>query len=296
MISADTLSPGQLAALLAFHADAGVEWLMEEAPVDRFAEFEAMKAARSEQRQQANVSQPATRSEAPPATRQQASAASGQTRESRPAPTVNAPAVAIPDAQAVKEAQFAAESARSLAELRVAMEGFVGCNLRNSARNLVFAEGDPSHGIMIVGPMPYADDDRDGQPFSGRLGDMLNRMLAGIGLSREGVLLSNVVPWRPPGNRVPTAREADICRPFIERQVALAEPRHLLLLGNFTARFFFGGSDTIHQLRGEWRDLQMGGHTVPTLATLHPQDLVSAPINKRFVWQDMLAFKARING
>ncbi|RDL52430.1 hypothetical protein BLJAPNOD_03590 [Ensifer sp. M14] len=291
MISADTLSPGQLAALLAFHADAGVEWLMEEEPVDRFAEFEAMKAARSDSRQQASASQPAARTEASTTPRQQASP---QTRA--PAPAVNAPAVAIPDAQAVKEAQFAAESARSLAELRVAMEGFVGCNLRNSARNLVFAEGDPSNGIMIVGPMPYADDDRDGQPFSGRLGDMLNRMLAGIGLSRESVLLSNVVPWRPPGNRVPTAREADICRPFIERQIALAEPKHLLLLGNFTARFFFGGTDTIHQLRGEWRDLQMGGHTVQTLATLHPQDLVTAPINKRFAWQDMLAFKARING
>jgi uracil-DNA glycosylase family 4 len=291
MISADTLSPGQLAALLAFHADAGVEWLMEEEPVDRFAEFEAMKAARSDSRQQASASQPAARTEASTTPRQQASP---QTRA--PAPAVNAPAVAIPDAQAVKEAQFAAESARSLAELRVAMEGFVGCNLRNSARNLVFAEGDPSNGVMIVGPMPYADDDRDGQPFSGRLGDMLNRMIAGIGLSRESVLLSNVVPWRPPGNRVPTAREADICRPFIERQIALAEPKHLLLLGNFTARFFFGGTDTIHQLRGEWRDLQMGGHTVQTLATLHPQDLVSAPINKRFAWQDMLAFKARING
>ncbi|WP_312361405.1 uracil-DNA glycosylase [Ensifer sp.] len=298
MISADTLSPGQLAALLAFHADAGVEWLMEEEPVDRFAEFEAMKAARSEQRQQAGASQPSARSEAAPAPRQQASQASAQARDTTraPAPAVNAPAVAIPDAQAVKEAQFAAESARSLAELRTAMEGFVGCNLRNSARNLVFAEGDPSNGIMIVGPMPYADDDRDGMPFAGRLGDMLNRMLAGIGLSRESVLLSNVVPWRPPGNRVPTAREADICRPFIERQVALAEPKHLLLLGNFTARFFFGGSDTIHQLRGEWRELQLGGHTVQTLATLHPQDLVTAPINKRFAWQDMLAFRARING
>lgn len=303
MTSADNLSPGQLAALLAFHADAGVEWLMEEEPVDRLAEFEAMKAARSDVRQQADsrpqtsASQPVARPEASPATRQPASSAGGQARETRaPAPAVNAPAVAIPDAQAVKEAQFAAESARSLAELRLAMEGFVGCNLRNSARNLVFAEGDPSNGIMIVGPMPYADDDRDGQPFSGRLGDMLNRMLAGIGLSREGVLLSNVVPWRPPGNRVPTAREADICRPFIERQVALAEPKHLLLLGNFTARFFFGGSDTIHQLRGEWRDLQMGGHSVQTLATLHPQDLVTAPINKRFAWQDMLAFKARIHG
>ncbi|OCP00436.1 MULTISPECIES: uracil-DNA glycosylase [unclassified Ensifer] len=299
MISAHDLSPAELAALLAFHADAGVEWLLEEEPVDRFAEFEAMKAARG------NARAPAAnnRAEIPtaqPAARQTAAAAapaSAPSRESRaPAPTASAPAVAIPDAQAIEEARFAAESARSLAELRLAMEGFAGCNLRNSARNLVFAEGDAATGIMIVGPMPYADDDRDGQPFAGRLGEMLTRMLAGIGLTRETVFLSNVVPWRPPGNRVPTAREADICRPFIERQIALAEPKHLLLLGNFTARFFFGGSDTIHQLRGEWRDLQIGGITVPTLATLHPQDLVTAPVNKRFAWQDLLAFNARIRG
>ncbi|MEI3849885.1 MULTISPECIES: uracil-DNA glycosylase [unclassified Ensifer] len=298
MISAHDLSPAQLAALLAFHADAGVEWLLEEEPVDRFAEFEAMKAARGNARAPAaNNRAEAPASQAPARQIAAAAPASTPSRESRaPAPAASAPAVAIPDAQAIEEARFAAESARSLAELRVAMEGFAGCNLRNSARNLVFAEGDPASGIMIVGPMPYADDDRDGQPFAGRLGEMLTRMLAGIGLARESVLLSNVVPWRPPGNRVPTAREADICRPFIERQIALAEPKHLLLLGNFTARFFFGGNDTIHQLRGEWRELSIGGITVPTLATLHPQDLMTAPVNKRFAWQDLLAFKARIQG
>ncbi|MGO4618400.1 uracil-DNA glycosylase family protein [Ensifer sp. 2YAB10] len=294
MISAHDLSPAQLAALLAFHADAGVEWLLEEEPVDRFAEFEAMKAARGNARAAA-VSSRAETPAAQPSARQAATAAAPAPSRA-PAPAANAPAVAIPDAQAIEEARFAAESARSLAELRVAMEGFAGCNLRNSARNLVFAEGDPASGIMIVGPMPYADDDRDGQPFAGRLGEMLTRMLSGIGLARENVLLSNVVPWRPPGNRVPTAREADICRPFIERQIALAEPKHLLLLGNFTARFFLGGSDTIHQLRGEWRELMIGGINVPTLATLHPQDLVTAPVNKRFAWQDLLAFKARIHG
>ena len=292
MISAHDLSPAELAALLAFHGDAGVEWLLEEEPVDRFAEFEAMKAARGNARAAAADSR--TEVPAQPSPRQASAAAPRESRAS--APPANAPAVAIPDAQAIEEARFAAESARSLAELRAAMEGFAGCNLRNSARNLVFAEGDAASGIMIVGPMPYADDDRDGQPFAGRLGDMLTRMIAGIGLTRENVLLSNVVPWRPPGNRVPTAREADICRPFIERQIALAEPKHLLLLGNFTARFFFGGNDTIHQLRGEWRELPVGGITVATLATLHPQDLVTAPINKRFAWQDLLAFKARING
>lgn len=163
MISANDLSPAQLAALLAFHGDAGVEWLLEEEPVDRFAEFEAMKAARGN----ARVAATSNRAEAPASqpTARQTAAAAAPTPSRAPAPVANAPAVAIPDAQAIEEARFAAETARSLAKLRVAMEGFAGCNLRNSARNLVFAEGDPASGIMIVGPMPYADDDRDGQPL-----------------------------------------------------------------------------------------------------------------------------------
>ncbi|MDK1488959.1 uracil-DNA glycosylase [Sinorhizobium sp. 7-81] len=294
MIPANDLSPSELAALLAFHADAGVEWLLEDEAVDRFAEFEAMKARRAEARGAPQL--------APTGTGQKQSAGPQpatptQSRNAAPAaPAASPPPVAVPDEQAVKEARFAAESARSLPELRTAVESFNYCNLKNSARNLVFAEGNPASGIMIVGPMPYPDDDRDGQPFAGKLGEMLELMLSGIGLAKQDVLLTNVVPWRPPGNRVPTAREADICRPFIERQIALAEPRQLLLLGNFTARFFFGGGDTIHQLRGEWREVSAGGHRVPSLATLHPQDLVTAPVNKRFAWQDLLAFRARLSG
>ncbi|HXV28754.1 MAG TPA: uracil-DNA glycosylase [Sinorhizobium sp.] len=289
MISANDLTHSELAALLAFHADAGVEWLLEDEPVDRLAEFEALKARRAEGR-----AAPQTRPAAPAATQRAQPAASAGRAQASAAPPSAPPSVAIPDEQAISEARFAAESARSLAELSTAMEAFNGCNLKNSARNLVFAEGNAASGIMVIGPMPYADDDRDGRPFAGRHGEMLERMLSGIGLSREDVLLSNVVPWRPPGNRVPSGREADICRPFIERQIALAEPRQLLLLGNFTARFFYAGSETIHQMRGQWRELSAGGHAVPALATLHPQDLVTAPINKRFVWQDLLAFKARI--
>ncbi|ACP24585.1 DNA polymerase [Sinorhizobium fredii NGR234] len=293
MISANDLSASELAALLAFHAEAGVEWLLEDEPVDRLAEFEAMKAKRADAR-----AAPPVRQATPPEVQggRVQPATSGKARDARPAAPSVPPTVAIPDEQAVSEARFAAESARSLAELRTAMEAFTGCNLKNSARNLVFADGNAASGIMVVGPMPYAEDDRDGQPFAGRHGDMLERMLSGIGLSRSDILLTNVVPWRPPGNRVPSGREADICRPFIERQIALAEPRHMLLLGNFTARFFFGTNETIHQTRGQWRELSAGGHLVPALATLHPQDLISAPVNKRFAWQDLLAFKARISG
>ncbi|PST26483.1 uracil-DNA glycosylase [Mesorhizobium plurifarium] len=294
MISANDLSRSELAALLAFHAEAGVEWLLEDAPVDRLAEFEAMRSGRAEYRAAPPASETAVgrQQSAPPAN---TSREPGTSRERRPAaPPAPLPAVAIPDEQAVREAQFVADAARSLGELRTAMEAFAGCNLRNSARNLVFAEGNATSGVMIIGPMPYGDDDRDGRPFAGRHGEMLERMLSGIGLSRENVLLANAVPWRPPGNRVPSAREADICRPFIERQIALAEPKQLLLLGNFTARFFFGTGETIHQMRGDWRELTIGSTRIPTVATLHPQDLIAAPINKRFAWLDLLAFKSRI--
>jgi DNA polymerase len=107
-------------------------------------------------------------------------------------------------------------------------------------------------------------------------------------------MLTNVIPWRPPGNRMPSQAEIDICRPFIERQVALAETRALLLLGNFPARFFFGGSGTIHSMRGEWREIGFAGMTLPAIATLHPQELLAAPANKALAWQDLLAFKSRL--
>ncbi len=291
MISVQDLSPAELAALLHFHADAGVGWLLEEDPVDRFAEFETMKAARQ-------AGRPA---QSPASTPQSQIVGGAEGRPSAPAraaappPAAAARAPAIPDEQAIDQARFAAESARSLPELKAALEAFNGCNLKNSARSTLFASGSPESGIMIIGPMPGADDDREGAVFAGRSGLLLDRMLASIGLGRDGILLTNVIPWRPPGNRAPSIPETDICRPFIERQIALAEPKVLLLLGNFTARFFFGGNETIHALRGHWREIGVGSGSVPAIATLHPQDLLTAPINKRLAWQDLLAFRQRID-
>ena len=149
---------------------------------------------------------------------------------------------------------------------------------------------------MVIGPMPNADDDRDGIPFSGRQGQLLDRMLSAIGLSREGLVLTNIIPWRPPGNRMPSPAETAICQPFIERQIALVEPSHLLLLGNFPARFFFGDNATIHSLRGEWREVTIGGWAMRALATLHPQELLTAPGNKALAWQDLLLFSEAVAG
>ncbi len=286
MISASDLTSAELAALLHFHADAGVDWLLEDEPVDRFAEFEAMRAARLGSR----GTQP--RAEAPaPATRSQPERRQAAKPATLPAAAAPRATPAIPDEQAVEQARFAAESARSLGELKTAIEAFNGCNLKNSARSTIFASGTPEGRIMVIGPMPSADDDREGAPFAGRAGQLLDRMLAAIGLQRDEILLTNVIPWRPPGNRAPSPAEIEICRPFIERQIALAEPKALLLLGNFTARHFFGGGETIHGLRGQWREISILGRTVPAIASLHPQELLTAPINKRLAWSDLLAFK-----
>lgn len=290
MISASDLTPAELAALLHFHADAGVDWLLEEQPIDRFAEFETMRAAR----QGARTTQPKPETQLPaakalPDRRQAAKPATAPP----PASSRNTPA--IPDEQAVEQARFAAESARSLGELKIAIEAFSSCNLKNSARSTIFASGTAEGRIMVIGPMPSADDDREGTPFAGRAGQLLDKMLAAIGLRRDDILLTNVIPWRPPGNRAPSAPEIEICRPFIERQIALAEPKALLLLGNFTARHFFGGAETIHGLRGQWREIDILGRTVPAIASLHPQELLTAPINKRLAWNDLQAFKNRFN-
>ncbi|ARM87630.1 uracil-DNA glycosylase-like protein [Rhizobium sp. CIAT894] len=291
MISANDLSPAELAALLHFHADAGVEWLLEEEAVDRFAEFEAMKAARRPPTQ----AQPSVAGEG---------TGSGQGRTTprpnaaaRPAPAAIAasgPQPAIPDGEAVQQARFVAETARSLAELKTAIEAFNGCNLKHSARSTIFASGDADSGIMVIGSAPGAEDDREGVPFSGKSGQLFDKMLAAIGLTRSSVLLTQVIPWRPPGNRPPSAAEMDICRPFIERQIALAEPKAILLLGNFSARFFFGENDTIHGLRGRWKEIAVADCVIPAIASLHPQDLLTAPVNKRLAWNDLLAFQAKL--
>ena len=184
MTSVNDLHPDQLRSLLNFYADAGVEWLLEETPVDRIAEMQALRAAQGERRAVEQAPAAPERENRPAPSRPES-----RTVERRPAretaPAV--PAVAIPDSQAVAEAGFAASSARSLGELRTAMEGFTGCNLRHSARGLVFADGNERPAIMVIGPMPNADDDREGLPFAGRQGAMLDRMLAGIGIARADV-------------------------------------------------------------------------------------------------------------
>lgn len=282
MIDATHLQPKELAALLAFYAEAGVEFMLEDDPVDRFAEFELQK--------QAHASRVATR----PSDHLAASTPSPQRQATTAAiPKAQTP-ILLPDSEAVAEARRLALSARDMASLREAILGFEHCNLKRGAKQTLFASGDPASGIMVLGAVPGADEDREGRPFAGKAGELLDRMLGAIGLSRAGIMLVNAMPWRPPGNRQPYAAEMEICKPFLERQIELCEPKAVLILGNFATRYLLDGNAAIHLARGQWRDLKAGEHVVPALPSLHPQDLLLAPANKRLAWQDLLRFRKRL--
>ncbi len=278
MIDAGQLSAGELRALLHFYADAGVDFMLEDAPVDRIAQFEEQRATR------AAVTQADERT---------ATAGKAPARQvaQTPAPMRPAQALAVPDEDVVNAAKKIASDAADLAELRAAIASFEGCNLRSSARNTVFPEIAGQKPILVLGAMPSADDDREGVAFSGRYGDLLERMLAAIQIDKSEVTLAHCLPWRAPGDRSPTPTEIEICRPFAEKLIQFANPKAILLLGNVATRFFFGTSVNIHGVRGQWQEIRIGQTAIPTLPTLHPQDMIAAPAGKRLVWADLLAFE-----
>lgn len=288
MIRTHDMSSGELSALLHFHADAGVEWLLEETAIDRFEEFSAMQLAQRSSAAAKNLPHKSSIASPAPDVKSPISRAAAPPRRPPEAP------VALPDERAIELAREAAGRSNTLAELREALQNFTGCNLKNSARHTVFADGNPDSGILVIGPMPTADDDRDGIPFSGKQGQLLARMLAAIGLDRANCLITHAIAWRPPGNRMPTGPEMEICRPFIERQIILAKPKLILLLGNFATKFFFDSPENIQTLRGKWREISFQNSTFTALATLHPSDLLTAPISKRLAWADLLEFKSQI--
>lgn len=204
--------------------------------------------------------------------------------------------VAAPAVEAERHAREAAESAATLDELRQALSRFEGCSLRLTASNLVFADGNPQARVMLVGEAPGREEDLRGLPFVGRSGQLLDRMLAAIGLTRDTVYIANVVPWRPPGNRTPTPQETAACRPFIRRQIELADPDFLVCLGGAATQELFGTSEGILRLRGRWRDYDTGKRTIRAMATLHPAYLLRQPLHKRLAWRDMLQLKAALDG
>jgi uracil-DNA glycosylase family 4 len=254
-----------LAGLLRWHADMGADIAVDDAPHDRFAESRAGVSAQAEER-----SPPA----APPATFETGRRVMAE------------PAAALP-AEAIAAAGDQAAAAQDLDDLREKLSRFDGCGLKATATRLVFGDGNPSADIMFIGEAPGADEDREGVPFVGRAGQLLDKMLAAIGLDRGKVYIANVVPWRPPGNRTPAPLETAACLPFTRRQIALVDPKILVCLGAASAQTLLGGKEGIMRMRGRWVSYAAGNTEIRALAMLHPAYLLRQPAQKKLAWQDL---------
>ncbi len=264
-----------LVAALSWQIELGVDEAIGDAPIDRYAEH-AKARAEAEAARKA-LPQVGGRRDAPKA-------------------KTGAPQ---PDA-AQQDANDRAAACQTLDELRDAVAGWEGSSLRRGARNCVFSDGLPGSRVMIVGEAPGREEDIQGKPFVGRSGQLLDRMMAAIGLDRraqnpaEAVYITNILPWRPMENRTPSASEVAAFLPFIERHVALAKPEFLLLMGGVSAKSLLGVETGILRLRGNWR--RWGPDGLPAMPTLHPAYLLRSPAAKRQVWRDLLSLKAAMEG
>lgn len=250
-------------ALLDWQLEMGVDEAIGDAPVDRYAL---------------------------PDTAAKPAAAKVQTGSTSVAPTTPKPA-AGPDP--VAEAEKAAAAARDLLELKAAIEAYPYCELKAGARSTVFADGLAGAPVMIIGEAPGRDEDREGKPFVGRAGQLLDRMLAAIDMGRDNpdrpVYISNVMPWRPPQNRTPEKAEIAMMLPFLKRHVELAAPKILVLMGNTPCQALLGRSG-ITRMRGQWTEA-LG---LPVLPMFHPAYLLRTPAAKRETWADLLELNAKL--
>ncbi len=260
--------------LLAWYIEAGADEAIGEVPVNRYRDRDPAPI----------IAVAAEAAPAPPP---------------RPATTVSASALSAPDtiAQGAKELAAAAADLPALAE---ALANFDGCALRETATNLVFADGNPDADVMFIGEAPGADEDRQGLPFVGMAGKLLDLMLASIGLDRTSAYISNILPWRPPGNRKPTPNEVTICMPFLRRHIELAAPKILVLVGGTSAQALLGTSLGITRLRGRWHDYHVeggpdGGVKLPALPIYHSAYLLRKPGMKREAWRDMREIRSRLD-
>jgi len=269
-----------LAALLKWYADHGVDEAIGEEAIDRFA-------------------LPPPTAAAPPGALPGASprntAAPTPIRAPAPPPAARAP-VPLESPQLVDDARELARRCATIAELEQAVRAFEGCALKRTAKNTVFADGVPGAPVMIVGEAPGADEDRLGKPFVGVSGQLMDRMFDAIGLSRERDLyITNILFWRPPGNRTPTLAEQAVCVAFTRRHIELAKPKVLVLAGGTAAKAMLETTEGIMRLRGKWTTLTLDdGTEVPTMPTFHPAYLLRTPASKRQSWLDLLAIDKKL--
>jgi len=268
--------PDDLAALLRWYVDNGLDETIGEVAVDRFTPpTPAVVPA---------VPLPAQRPVARTPTR------------TAPSPPLARPPVPLESPQLVEDARELARRCTSVAELEAAVRAFEGCALKRTAKNTVFADGVAGAPVMIVGEAPGADEDRLGKPFVGVSGQLMDRMFEAIGMSRSRDLyITNILFWRPPGNRTPTLAEQAICLAFTRRHVELAQPKVLVLAGGTAAKAVLDTTEGIMRLRGKWTVLRLDdGHELPTLPTFHPAYLLRTPASKRQSWYDLLALDKKL--
>ncbi len=272
---------------MAFWGDAGVEVAYAEAPVDRTAQAAALIRPKTvpgaaQASSPANVSRPALTTTPGAAAR---------------APVFAKPAAPAPPPPAAGEARRLAALAPDLAALAQANAEFDGCGLKfEGARQAVFSRGTPDAPVMIIGEGPGADEDAQGQPFVGRAGKLLDKMIAAAGLEGR-VFITNTVFWRPPGNRTPSPEEQAACAPFLERAIALVKPKVLLLAGGASAKAVLKQSAGILALRGRWFEWRSEdqGLEIPAMPTLHPAFLLRQPGAKKKAWEDLMTLAERVD-
>jgi DNA polymerase len=301
----DARHHADLAALLGWYRDMGADEALGEAPIDWLGRGDVAPGHQFRLRAATPMpAAPAPPAPAPPQPRQAqpSSAARAPDLPPRAAPPSTALggvprpfAAVLPDA-AIMGARGAARAARSLQDLESTLADFDGCSLKATAKNLCFYRGATKSALMLIGEAPGRDEDLAGKPFVGRAGQLLDKMLAAIGLQEEDVHITNIVYWRPPGNRTPTPQEAQVCRPFLERQIELVAPKVIALLGGAAAKHLLDVTDGIMRIRGKRRALLVGTHDAQAMATLHPAYLLRTPAAKRLAWRDLLAIKALLEG
>lgn len=288
-----TPSRDELIAALRWQVESGADEAIADQPADRLAVASAERAA---------LADVMTPPETPEAATPGASSAPAPISRRAAEQTPRAPIVTTPPMRPMVQgdsgsAHALAAAANSLEELRAALTVFEGCALKRTATNLVFADGNPQARVMFIGEAPGADEDRQGLPFVGVSGQLLDRMLAGIGLSRkENAYITNVLFWRPPGNRSPTPAEIAACLPFVERHIELLDPGVLVLVGGIAAKTMLARSEGIMRLRGRWFTYETPrmARPLPVIATYHPAYLLRSPGQKREAWRDMLEIEAKL--
>jgi DNA polymerase len=279
--------------ILAWYEAMGVDAALADTPIDWMARANVPPGAQFSMQTDRSATVAATA----PQPRPEPGAATAPPRAHAPQAPIARPARQFPARPAAAPgagANLDLGGAESLAALGSMLASFDGCGLKATAKNLCFYRGAERAPLMIVGEAPGREEDLEGKPFVGRAGQLLDKMLASIGMGETNVHITNIVYWRPPGNRTPTPQEALACRPFLERQIALVGPKVVLALGGAAAKQLFDVADGIMRIRGKWRDLDAGGHRAQAMATLHPAYLLRTPAAKGMAWRDLLAVKAAL--